>query len=124
MLMTMLATDAWWTGAQAGWIGAISGSALGLVGAMIGVVGGVLAPRGKGRAFMLCMMGGGLLVCLAILVVGVVAIFLGQPYAVWYPCLLIGVMGIVVLGVLMPVMLNVYRQAERRQLEVRALRGT
>lgn len=123
MLMTLLA-DAWWTSGQAGWIGGIGGTALGILGGLLGVVGGVFAPRGKGRAFVLSTMGVVVVVCLGILIVGVVSIILGQPYVVWYPCLLVGVVGSAVFGGLMPVVRNAYRQAEQRQLDARSLRGT
>lgn len=123
MLITLLA-DAWWTGEQAGWIGGIGGSALGILGGLIGVVCGVLAPRGKGRLFVLGLIGAVVIISLMILIVGLVALFSGQPYMVWYPCLLIGVLGTLIPGGLIPVIRMVYRQAEQRQLEARSLRGT
>ena len=121
MLMTLLA-DAWWTGEQAGWIGGIGGSALGILGGLIGTVCGVLAPRGKGRLFVLGTMSAVVIISFTILIVGLVALLIGQPYMVWYPCLLIGVLGVVIFGGLIPVIRGVYRQAEQRQLEAQSLR--
>ena len=121
--MTLLA-DAWWTGEQAGWIGGIGGSALGILGGLIGTACGVLAPRGKGRTLVLGTMSIIVIISVMILIVGLVALFSGQPYGVWYPCLLVGVLGTFVFGGLIPVIRMVYRQAEQRQLEARSLRGT
>ena len=122
MLMTLVA-DAWWTGEQAGWIGGIGGSALGILGGVFGVVCGLLAPRGKGRLFVLGMMSTVVIIACAVVIVGLVALFLGQPYAVWYPLLLMGVLGGGIFGAMIPVIRNVYRHAEQRQLDAQALRG-
>jgi len=121
MTMMVLA-DAWWTGETAGWIGAIGGTTIGLVGAAIGCMG-VLVHRGKAKRIVLGLMCSMVIVCLGILALGIVALTLGQPYAVWYPCLLLGLIGSFVPGCLVPVILAQYRHAERRQLEASSLRG-
>ena len=122
MLMTLLA-DTWWTGEQAGWIGGIGGSVLGILGGLIGTACGVLAPRGKGRLLVLGTMSTVAIISFMIVVIGLVALVIGQPFMVWYPCLLTGFLGTVIFGGLIPVVRSVYRQAERRQLEAQSLRG-
>jgi hypothetical protein len=99
----------------------IPGTLLGVLGGTWGAVLGILAPRGKARTLVL----GGLAVLLAAsavcLVAGIAALLSGQPYGVWYGLLLAGVIGVIVLGVNVPVALNVYRQAEARKLQARDL---
>jgi hypothetical protein len=83
------APGAWWSDREAGWIGGAAGSAFGLLGALVGT----LSSLGRGRRFVmaaLAAMGTGGLVALA---AGLVAVASGQPYAVWYPLVLLGVLG-------------------------------
>jgi len=79
---------AWWSDRTAGWIGGIAGSAVGVFGALVGT----LTSLRRGRRFVI----GGLVALAAVgfvlLVVGLVALASGQPYAVWYPLLLLGVL--------------------------------
>jgi hypothetical protein len=76
----------WWSSQTGGVVGAVVGSAVGLLGALIGT----LCALGWGRSLVL-----GLLAALAVfgaasVAVGLAALALGQPYAVWYPMLLGG----------------------------------
>jgi hypothetical protein len=80
---------AWWSPETGGLIGAAAGSAVGVLGALIGT----LCSLGRARRFAiagLLSLGTGGLVLLA---AGVVALALGQPYEVWYPLVLLGVLG-------------------------------
>ena len=85
----------WWSGRVAGLIGGIGGSVIGCLGALIGC----LAGTGKARRFVLSLtkilIGLGILLTLT----GVVAVVLRQPYEVWYPLLLAGVVLASVLGI-------------------------
>jgi hypothetical protein len=89
---------AWWSDETAGWIGGVAGSAVGLLGAALGT----LTSLGRGRRFVLA----GLLALgvagLVLLAAGLVALALGQPYAVWYPLLLMGVLEPVLAFSLLP----------------------
>jgi hypothetical protein len=89
---------AWWSPQQAGWIGAVSGSALGILGAVIGT----LCSMGRGRRFALgalaAMAGVGAVGAL----LGIAALAIGQPFAVWYPPLLGGCLAAVLGIVLRP----------------------
>lgn len=81
---------AWWSDKTAGFIGAIGGTALGLIGAAYGVA----MARGRHRRFVLAsaklVMGAGV----GLLVTTAVALFQGQPYAVWFALLLLGVLSV------------------------------
>lgn len=105
------APGAWWSPETAGWIGGLAGSAVGLFGALIGT----LASLGRGRRFAI----GGLFALLAVglvmLAVGLVALASGQPYAVWYPLLLLGVLDPVLALALIP--------TARRRFDALALSG-
>ncbi|MEN8159186.1 MAG: hypothetical protein ABFS41_03835 [Myxococcota bacterium] len=104
------ATRAWWSPAAGSWVGALAGSAVGVLGAAIGT----LCSLGRGRRFVmagLLAMGVGGFVALT---AGLLALALGQPYAVWYPLLL--------LGGLTPALALTLRPTARRRFEALELR--
>jgi hypothetical protein len=110
--------NAWWTGRTGGLIGGgVGGSVIGIIGAVIGI----LTSLGTGRRICLCLLGimfvFGLVVLALGTVGGLVALGCSQPYAVWYPLLMLGV----VLGlpsVILPLALlsTIKRQYEQREL--------
>ena len=89
---------AWWSAETGGWIGGAVGGAVGVLGALLGT----LCSLGRGRGFVIA----GLLALgvsgLALLALGGVALALGQPYEVWYPLVLVGVIDPVVAFSLLP----------------------
>ena len=101
---------AWWSDQTGGWVGGAAGGAVGLFGALIGT----LCSLGRGRRFVLA----GLLALgvsgLVLLATGLAAFALGQPYGVWYPLLL--------LGVLAPVLAFSLLKTARRRFEALELR--
>ena len=101
---------AWWSPETAGLIGAAAGSAVGVFGALMGT----LCSLGRGRRVVIA----GLLALgtsgLVLLAVGVVALALRQPYEVWYP--------LVLLGVLAPALGFGLRGTARRRFEAHELR--
>jgi hypothetical protein len=103
---------AWWNDRTAGWIGGIGGSICGSLGALIGILSGL----GKSRRFviLLCV----LLIAfgLACLMAGAIAWLVSQPYAVYYPLLLFGVICTAVVGGILPGILRRYRQIELRRM--------
>ena len=103
---------AWWGPRTAGLAGGIVGSFLGCVGALIGL----LASRGKGRALVLGLANGMLVVGAISLVLGVVGLFRAQPYEVFYPLLLVGVLGVVLPAFLIPNLRRRYEQLELRKM--------
>lgn len=114
----------WWSPQEAGLIGAILGGVVGgvMVGAIGGGVCGPLAAKGKARAFvqsytMLCAALG-----LLIVLTGLVAAIIDQPFHVWFWLFQPGL--IVLLLSLAAVVLfrRAYAQHERRRLAAEEFR--
>ena len=114
--------DAWWTDQQAGLIGGIAGSLVGLLGAAIGTVGGICAPRGKCRRLVFGLVGLLLAVGVVSLISGVVALAAHQPYGVYYPLLLIGILATALSPGALLMFRQWYREADLRRLEAEELR--
>lgn len=102
--------------------GGIGGSAVGVMGGVIGTLAGVFAPQGKYRSLVLGLMWAMVVVGAASLVAGVVALVDQQPYAIWYPLLLLGLLSVFLFGFLIPGVRLRYRQAEQRRVEAEGLR--
>ena len=79
-------TQSWWSPQMAGLIGGIGGSLIGCLGGFIGI----LAGMGKGRRFVLTTTVILIFVGFFLVIAGVAAVAMKQPYAVWYPLLLGG----------------------------------
>lgn len=95
-------------------------------GSLIGMMGGVIgycASKGKARRAVLGSMYFIVLLGLAQLAFGGYAWSQGQPYAIWYPPLLSGIVFTAVIGGLIPVIAARYREADGRRLEAAAIRG-
>jgi hypothetical protein len=103
---------AWWSEHTAARIGSIGGTMAGMLGGLLGGLGGC----GKARRFVLtldaCVAGLGAM----LLITGVIALTLGQPYAVYYPLLLGGIAGTAVFGGIWPVLRAGYEQREMRRM--------
>jgi MFS family permease len=112
----------WWSTQMAGVIGGVGGGGLGALGGLLGALAGWLAPQGRGKAFILGGFVAMIVIGVASLCVGIVAITLGQPYHVWYPLCLVGFILSLVPGILLPVIRMRYRQAEARRMEAEQLR--
>lgn len=111
-LSAMTEAVGWWTGPQAGLVGGIGGSVLGILGGVIGF----LAGRGKARGLVmaLCSLLAGL--GAVSLIGGLAALVLGQPYHVWFPLVLLGVIGAGVIGGNIPGIRRRYRERELQQM--------
>jgi hypothetical protein len=102
----------WWDNRGGGWFGAIVGSTLGILGAVIGL----LAGRGKARQTVfalliaVCAIGG------VSLILGIVAVSIGQPYTVYYPLLLCGALATVLPLVQLPAVRRRYEALELRRM--------
>ena len=110
--------EPWFDGSLYGWI---PGTVLGVVGGLTGGLIGTLASRGRARRFVLSLWGLMLGSSLVQLIVGLYALYCGQPYGIWYALLLPGVLGTVIFGLNLLVILKLYREAEERRLIARDL---
>lgn len=99
----------------------IPGASVGVIGGILGAAVGSLAPRGKLRRLVVGMQIGLIAVCVVMLIVGVYAWIAGQPYGIWYGFGLAGLLGVTVIGSLLPTTLRAYRQAELRKSQAHDL---
>lgn len=123
ILLTFLAdAEPWFSEEFAIYFGSFGGAAIGVLGGVLGGAAGMLAPKGKGRSFILNSMLG--LGCLgvAFLLTGVVAVLMSQPYVIFYPFLLLGLILTSVMFAVRPAIRKRYAEAEQRKLEAAALR--
>jgi hypothetical protein len=104
---------AWWSDRTAGWVGGIGGTLLGLIGAVIGT----LCSLGIGRRFVVPLLIAGSLLGGGLFVLGTIALAIGQPYGVYYPLLLCGMLCGVLGGVGLVVGRQRYAQAELRRMQ-------
>jgi hypothetical protein len=90
----------------------IPGTVFGTLGGVMGAVAGNLAPKGRAKSFVLGAWWAFIAVGVLFLVIGVVALFSGQPYGIWYGFGLPGCLGTILFSVLLPVIKARYREAE------------
>ena len=103
----------WWSDRQAGLMGGIAGSALGILGAAIGW----LSSAGRARGFVFGALKTGAYFGVALVILGGLALASGQPYAVYYPLLLLGTIS-TVLGLWLPrSMSKRYEELELRRMQ-------
>jgi len=107
------AAGQWFGGRSAGLLGGIGGALIGLWGALIGI----LASRGKARHFVLGSANALLVIGIASLVGGVAAVATAQPYAVYYPLLLIGIILVVVFVKMRGNLSARYEQLELKKMQ-------
>jgi len=79
-------SGAWWSGRDAGILGGIAGALIAIVGTLLGWLG----SAGRAKAFVLNTLKGIAWAGVGVLLLGAVAFFRDQPYAVYYPLLLLG----------------------------------
>jgi len=106
-------TGQWLTNRNSILLGAIGGCLIGLWGAVIGVV----SSRGKARRFVLGSANVLLLIGVASLGGGVAALADAQPYAIYYPLLLIGIILVAVIGKLRGSLSARYEQLELKRMQ-------
>jgi len=104
------------------YFGAFGGAIVGVLGGFFGAVGSWAAQRNKWRAPML----GSMTICgflgVVSLITGLVALATGQPYGIWYPLALIGLVSSVCFIALQPILRKRYAEADSRRMEAHALR--
>ena len=106
------ARGAWWSDRRAGLVGGIGGATVGCLAGLLGW----MASRGKCRGFVT-----GMLVMLigiggAATLLGLVALTLRQPYAVWFPCLLVGALLLLILPFRLRQFQRHYEELELRRM--------
>ncbi len=111
----LMAPGQWWSGRSAGWIGGIGGGLIGCLGGLVGF----LAGTGRARRFVLLLTKALFVVGLVCLILGVVALFQSQPYAVYYPLLLIGGLLTILIAVRLPGIRKGYEQRELRKMDAK-----
>ena len=94
-------------------IGALGGTLIGVWGGIVGV----LASRGKARGLVIGSATAILVLGVLSLVAGIFAVLLGQPYAVYYPLLLIGIIVVVVVGGLLRTLPKRYQAFEMQKMQ-------
>ncbi len=109
----LMAAGQWWSDRSAGLIGGIGGSLIGCLGALIGC----LAGTGRARTFVLSLVKLMLVLGLAMLAAGVVALAQSQPYGVYYPLLLVGGITTLLMAALRPNIRKRYEQLEMRKID-------
>lgn len=108
-----LTDGAQWFGDRTGTrTGAIGGGLIGLWGALIGI----LAARGRAKGFVLVSAGALFVIGLLSAVAGVIALAMRQPYAVYYPLLLVGFILTIVVGALWRTLPQRYQAAELKKM--------
>jgi hypothetical protein len=107
------AAGAWWDDRTGGLIGGLGGTILGLLGAAIGIAVGVFRQRTLGHIISTMI----LVVSLAALAAGVAAATQAQPYAVYFPLLLLGGIGAVCAIVSLVVIRIGLQQDELRRMQ-------
>ena len=112
-IVTQNASNAWWSNRSAGIIGGGGGAFLGLLGALIGV----LTSMGNAKRVVQGVFAFMLFVCGISLLVGLVALVMNQPYAVYYPLLLLGFLGVCLPLSLWRSVMNRFTQAEMQRLD-------
>jgi len=105
----------WWDSRTGGLIGGVAGTVMGTLGAVIGT----LVSRGKARRFVMTALAVMAAIGVVAFIAGLIALGLSQPYAVYYPLLLLGVL---LSALPLGLMRSVRRQYEARELrKMRAL---
>lgn len=103
---------AWWSDRTGNLAAAILGSIIGVLGGLIGWLG----ARGKARFFVLGTVRTLIVIGVVATAAGLIALTVRQPYAVWCPLLLIGVISVVVFPLCLRHCADRYREIELRRM--------
>jgi hypothetical protein len=102
----------WWPRRTGSLIGTVGGLVIGFLGGLIGTLGGM----GRARSFVLRLTATLIGIGVLSLIAGVVAVMVGQPFAVYFPLLLIGIILTAVCGGNLPALRRRYEQIELRKM--------
>ena len=115
--METVATGEWFSPRTGNIMGGIVGATAGVCCGLFGALCGFLVPRGKGRRWVLGTVLFGFMAGIVMLITGLAALGFGQPYHVWYPFVLIGVIFVFVQASLFFTFRKGYAQAELRKMQ-------
>lgn len=116
--------DPWFDSQTAGMIGATIGVVLGAgFGGLGGGLGGPLAAVGKAKGLVLGVFGLGLAIGVGLILTGLVALVMGQPWHVWLVFMMPGVVASAIFAGLLPMIRAQYAKAEQRKMDAAAIRG-
>lgn len=104
--------EPWWTEQESGWLGGLVGGSIGIFGAVFGVTAGL----GKARSFVLAMALVSCGVGILMLIIGTIAVAIGQPYHVYFLFFIIGGVLAFVMGLNYPVLKRRYDQLEFQRM--------
>ena len=104
--------------------GSIGGGGMGALFGILCAAAGILASRGKGKGFVNAVMGIMIIYGIGNLVAGILALLQDQPYEIYYPFLMIGVLFSILSTPLLFVFRHRYALAERQRLEAEEFRRT
>jgi hypothetical protein len=102
----------WWTESQGGLVGGGMGTLFGILGATIGLA----ASWGKSRRWAIILCCVGLAISGVSLILSLIALATHQPYHVYYPLLLIGIIGLGVLGFNLRQIIRRFQDDELRRM--------
>lgn len=108
----MTVEGAWWGNRTGSWMGVISGVVFGLLGALVGM----LSSWGRGKNVCLAICWFTVVFSVVCLGVGAVALAISQPYVVYYPPLLLGVIGTIVMGSAISTIRKRFSELELRRM--------
>lgn len=103
----------WWSDRSAGLVGGWGGAIFGCLGGLIGT----LNSLGKGRAFIIAVMKVQVALGAACAVAGIVAVAQHQPYGVYYPLLLLGILLTTINASLLPTVRKRFQELELRRMQ-------
>src|SRR5262245_8010203 len=109
----LAAAGQWWSEETGGLVGGLLGGAVGIMGGVIGW----LASRAAARGFVLGATRGLAALGVAARVAGIAAMLRGQPWAVFYPLSLLGLLAAAIFGGLLPSIRRRYDEAELRRMQ-------
>jgi cell shape-determining protein MreD len=112
--------DPWFDSRTAGLIGGIIGTALGVTGGVIGSLCGICVQKGwKKLIYTLFIIA--IAASSVLLITGIVALLCKQPYHVWYPFLLPGLLGTGLFSILLSTIGKRFTEYELRKMQAKDL---
>lgn len=112
VLEQMPLSTEWWSSGRAGLIGGIAGTLMGLLGGLIGVMMVRTQTRVVGKYLLIVAF----VLSVFVLLGGLAAVLARQPYHVYYPLLLIGLIGSISLGCNFGTIFQRLREDELRKM--------